>query len=579
VRVLPYFLHRVATRAPEPTPLEETPDPYGAYPRLDDAQIAQLEQHGERRPTTAAEVLFRQGDEKYDFYVVLAGKVAKVDGSEGEPRRIAVHGRGRFLGDIGMLTGQPAFLTAVVEEPGEVLVVPVDRLHSVVGGDPALGDLILRALLIRRSVLIGLQAGLRIVGSGYSPDTRRLREFAARNRVPHSLIDLDRDAAADALLRELGITPEETPVVILGGTTVLRNPSTAELASRLGLRPPDTGQQVCDLIVVGVGPAGLAAAVYGASDGLDTIALDAIATGGQAATSSRIENYLGFPSGISGSELAERGTVQAEKFGTRISVPSEAIALAEDDGNHVVTLRDGTAVHGRAVVIATGARYRRLGVPGLQRFEGTSVFYAATDMEAMLCGGQPVVVVGGGNAAGQATLFLASCCPRVHLVVLHEDLERDMSRYLASRIVSEPRVELHLNTQVSALVGDDAMRGVVVEDTHDQSRRTLEAGAMFVFIGMAPHAGWLEGQLALDGHGFILTGAEAARCDPQDHAEIERDLFLLETSRPGVFAAGDVRSGSIKRVASAVGEGAMAVRLVHEHLHGRHVVDIPSGSC
>jgi thioredoxin reductase (NADPH) len=568
----------VATRAPEPTPLEETSDPHGAYPRLEEAQIAQLEQHGARRSTGPGEVLFQQGDDRYDFYVVLAGKVAKVDGTEGAPRRIAVHGRGRFLGDIGMLTGQPAFLTAVVEEPGEVLVVPVDRLRAVVGGDPVLGDLILRALLIRRSVLIGLQAGLRIVGSSYSPDTRRLRDFAARNRVPHSLIDLDRDRAAESLLRRLGVAPEETPVAILGGTTVLRNPTTAELASRLGLRQPDTEERVRDLIVVGVGPAGLAAAVYGASEGLDTVAVDAIATGGQAATSSRIENYLGFPSGISGSELAERGTVQAEKFGSQISVPSEAISLAEDRGNHVVRLGDGNALHGRAVVIATGARYRRLEVPGLAQFEGASVFYAATDMEAMLCGGQPVVVVGGGNSAGQAALFLASCCPRVHLVVLHEDLERDMSRYLASRIVSEPLVELHLHTQVAELLGDAALREVVVEETHDGSRQTLDAGAMFVFVGMAPHADWLEGQLALDEHGFILTGQDAGGCSEHEgRADIERDPFLLETSRPGVFAAGDVRSGSIKRVASAVGEGAMAVRFVHEHLHARHDTEIASG--
>ncbi|MDX6553139.1 MAG: thioredoxin reductase, partial [Gaiellales bacterium] len=261
------------------------------------------------------------------------------------------------------------------------------------------------------------------------------------------------------------------------------------------------------------------------------------------------------------------------------SVPSEAVSLAEEDGDHVVGLRDGTTVHGHAVIIATGARYRRLEVAGLERFEGLSVFYAATDMEAMLCGGRPVVVVGGGNSAGQATLFLASCCPSVHLVMLHDDLERDMSRYLASRIVSEPNVDLHLHSQVSELVGDDALRAVVVEDTRDLSPQTLEAGAMFVFIGMTPHAGWLEGQLALDEHGFILTGQDAAgSAEHRGRADIEREPYLLETSRPGVFAAGDVRSGSIKRVAAAVGEGSMAVRFVHEHLQARHNVDIASGN-
>ncbi|MEA2332000.1 MAG: thioredoxin reductase [Thermoleophilaceae bacterium] len=532
--------------------LRETPDTLGAFPRLDEEQIAQVERHGERRPTHEGEVLFRQGDERYDFLVVLAGKVEVLDGDETHGRRIAVHGPGRFLGELSLLTGQAAFFTAVVREPGEVLAVPVERLRGLVSDSPALADVILRAFIQRREYLIGVGAGLKIVGSRYSHDTRRLREFAARNRLPHRWIDLDSDDEAESLLRGLGVAPEEAPIVIWRGKQVLRNPSTAELAGAIGLRDHGSGETVCDLIVVGAGPAGLAAAVYGASEGLSTLALEGVATGGQAGTSSRIENYLGFPAGISGAELAERATIQAERFGARISVSVEAGSLEQLNGHYLVTSQDGKEVQGRTVLIATGARYRKIPVPRLEEFEPTCVYYAATMTEAALCRAHPVVVVGGGNSAGQATVFLAQHAERVDLVVRERNLTDHMSRYLADRIERTPGVVVHLHSEVRELVGDRLLEAVVVEDGETGDRSRIEARELFIFCGALPVTGWLDGQLALDERGYLITGEDAGSTLP------------LETSWPGVFAAGDVRCGSIKRVASAVGEGAMAVRMVHQ---------------
>ncbi|MEN3283203.1 MAG: thioredoxin reductase [Solirubrobacteraceae bacterium] len=541
----------------EPEPLLETPDGDGAFPRLSDDQIQRLSGRGERRRMQAGEVLVREGDEHYDFFVVLEGKVAIVHGHCGcDERLIAVHGPRRFLGELSLLTGQAAFFTAVVREAGEVLVVPVERLRRLVALDAALGDLILRAYLIRRELLIGIGAGFRIVGSRYSPDTRRLREFASRNRLPHHWIDLEEDSAAETLLRQLSVAPDETPVVIWG-REVLRNPSNVELARRIGLPAPRSPQDVSDLVVVGAGPGGLAAAVYGASEGLTTLTLDAVATGGQAGTSSRIENYLGFPSGISGAELAERATIQAEKFGAQLSVPAEVTALESRDGHYSVTIADGPTITGRTIVIATGARYCKLPVAGLERFEGTSVFYAATLVEAMMCRDDPIAVVGGGNSAGQATLFLVRHAGRVRLLVRGDDLGKSMSRYLADRIERNPDVEVMLHTEVREAIGDESLEALVVEDNRTGERKVLPARELFVFIGAEPHTAWLGDKVALDDRGFVLTGVQA---------NSDRPALPLETSLPGVLAVGDVRSGSIKRVASAVGEGAMAVRLVHDHL-------------
>ena len=546
--------------------LAETPDRYGAFPRLSDAQIETLARHGERQRVEPGEVLFREGDKRYDFFVVLDGKVMVVSGYGGEERMIAVHGPRRFLGELSLLTGQAAFFTAVVREPGEVLVVPVERLRALVTQDTVLGDIVLRAYLLRREMLIGLGAGFQIVGSRFSPDSRSLREFAARNRLPYRWIDLEEDEAAEALLNGLDVAPEETPVVIWRGNQVLRNPSNEELAQMIGLRARSVAEDVCDLLVVGAGPAGLAAAVYGASEGLGTVALDAVATGGQAGTSPRIENYLGFPSGISGAELANRAEIQAEKFGARISVPAEATALDERDGYYVVRFNDGSEATAKTVLITTGARYRKLDVPRLEELEGTCVYYAATMMEAHLCRGDPVAVVGGGNSAGQATLFLAQHTTKVTLLIRHEDLGRDMSRYLADRIERSPKVEVLRTTEVRELVGDRALEALVVENNQTGERRRIEARELFVFIGAKPHTGWLGDKLALDDRGFVLTGRAVRPAENGEGQDAGHEPYLLETSLPGVFAAGDVRSGSIKRVASAVGEGAMAIRLVHARL-------------
>jgi thioredoxin reductase (NADPH) len=548
--------------------LVETPDSHGGYPRLGAARIDALSAHGERRRTVPGEILFSEGDERYDFFVVLEGKVAIYQGyGTDDQELIAVHGPGRFLGELSLLTGQAAFFTAVVIEPGEVLVVPVQRLRELVTHDATLGDLILRAYLIRRELLIGLGAGFRIVGSHFSPDARRLREFAVRNRLPHRWIDVEDDSVAEELLRSLGISPAETPVVVWG-RDVLRNPTNAELARKIGFKTPEPPDAVVDLLVVGAGPSGLAAAVYGASEGLDTVAIDAIATGGQAGTASRIENYLGFPSGISGAELAERATLQAEKFGARIAVPAEAVAFRRENGHYVVGLDDCDEIAARTVVVATGVRYRKLAVPDLEPYEGTSVFYAATLAEARVCRNDPVVVVGGGNAAGQATVFLSRYAAEVRLVVREDDPAMSMSRYLADRIERTANVELITNAEVRDVVGNGALHAVVVEDGRTGERRTLPGRALFVFIGAEPHTGWLGDGVALDESGYVLTGDAAARAvaESGEWDGVERTPLLLETSLPGVFAVGDVRRGSIKRVASAVGEGAMAVRLVHEHL-------------
>lgn len=546
-------------------PRTETPDLSGAYPRLDDDRIRTLSGYGSRRPTARGDVLIVEGSPDESFIVVLSGRVAilKEFGTQ-EQQVVRVHGPGRFLGELGLLTGQVAFFTAIVAEPGEVLEVPLDRLRACLMRDAAFGDVIMRAYLTRRTLAIGEGHGFRIVGSRFSAGTRALREFAARNRLPHRFVDLESDADAESLLQAVGITPAETPVVIWRDT-VLRNPDPAALAALVGQRPARTSSQLHDMVVIGAGPAGLAAAVYGASEGLLTQVVDSVATGGQAATTSRIENYLGFPAGISGSELAERAVVQAIKFGATTCSPAEAVALDTAGLQHVVRLRGGDTLVTRSLVIATGCHYRKLPVPRLAEFEPTSIHYAATQIEAQLCVNDPVVVVGGGNSAGQAALFLADHARTVRLVVRERELGEFMSRYLADRILNDTRIEVHLHTEVRELVGEGGqLEAVVVQDTVDGTRSTLPARELMVFIGADPCTGWLAGTVALDSGAYVRTGRAAGSDDGDRTAR--RTPALLETSIPGVFAAGDVRSGSTKRVASAVGEGAMAVRLVHEHL-------------
>ena len=532
----------------------ETPDVAGAYPRLTDEQLMLLRRFGERKALPKGAALFCEGDRDCDFFVLLDGAAAVVQETDGAPRLIGVHGPGRFLGDLSLLTGHAVYHTAIAQDDVEVLAVPVDRLKMAVAEDPALGDLILRAFMVRRSLELGIGAGLRIIGSRFTADTRRLREFASRNRVPHRWIDLEQDKEAEAILQRLDIPPNQTPVVIWKGNNVLRNPSNVELARLIGLRAvPD--RTAHDLVVVGAGPAGLAAAVYGASEGLSTVVLDQLATGGQAATSSQIENYLGFPAGISGAELADRAVVQARKFGAVFTIPGEAQSLDFADGYHRLRLADGEELTAHTVILATGVHYKRLDIPGMERLEAPSVYYAATESEAQLCRGDPVTVVGGGNSAGQAAIFLARRASAVNLVIRHGDLNRDMSRYLADRIRRTPRVKVWRSCEVSELFGDTAMTAVEIHDLATDQRRVVDSSALFLLIGSVPHTAWLDGQIPLDEKGFVLTGSSG-----------NGYRSMLETGRAGVFAVGDVRSGSVKRVASAVGEGAIAVRLVHEFL-------------
>jgi thioredoxin reductase (NADPH) len=544
-----------------PGDIAETADLQGAYPRLGDAQIAALTGQGDRRRTQPGEILFGEGERDCDFYVVLAGYVASVEGhGTREQRVISVHGRGRFLGELSLLTGEGSFYTAVALDAGEVLAVPVAQLRELIARDAAFGDLVLRAYLLRRSILIGLGVGLRVVGSRYSPDTRRVRDFAARNRIPVRWLDLETDPAAEAMLAQFGVTPGDTPIVIAYGR-LLRNPGNAELAAAIGLPAPGAQQAGCDMLVVGAGPAGLSAAVYAASEGMQVTVLDGVATGGQAGTSSRIENYLGFPSGISGAELADRAVLQAEKFGARFAVPAEAIVIAPDSGYYRARLADGTSLASASVVIATGARYRRLDVPRLDYFEKMSVYYAASQAEALMCDGDPVAIVGGGNSAGQAAVFLSAHATSITLIVREHDLGGHMSRYLVDQVTRLPNVQVMVDSEVRELHGDQALEAITVVGSRAGTRRVLPARALFAFIGAVPCTDWLGDLVDLDDHGFVRTGAGAlAAAGGQDGT----GPLPLETSRPGVFAVGDVRSGSAKRVAAAVGEGAMAIRLAFE---------------
>jgi thioredoxin reductase (NADPH) len=538
--------------------LPETPDTTGVYPRLTPEQIMLLSRYGERKRLARAAMLFCEGDRDCGMFVVLEGRVVVLqeDDPDGESRVIAVHGPGRFVGDLSMLTGQAVYVTAVAQTDVEVLEISFDRLKDAVVQDQAVGDLILRAFVLRRNIHAHLGAGLRIIGSRYSADTRRLRDFASRNRIPYRWEDLEEDPQAEATLRAFDIPPDQTPVVIWKGQTVLRNPSNVELAELLGLREDAPPREAHDMLVVGAGPAGLAAAVTAASEGLSTVVLDAVATGGQAGTSSQIENYLGFPAGISGGELADRAVVQARKFGATFTIPGEAQSLDRIDGHFVVGLADGAQVEAHTVVLATGVRYRRLEVPGIDRLEGPSVYYAATEFEARLCRGDPVTVVGGGNSAGQAALFLARSASDVNLVIRHEDLNRDMSRYLARRVEENSKITIWRTSEVAELIGDKALEAVEIRDLKTDDRDRLPTTALFVLIGAEPHTAWLKGQLPLDENGYILTGSAENGC-----------ATSFATAEPGILAVGDVRSGSIKRVASAVGEGAIAVRQAYDHLH------------
>ncbi len=537
-----------------------------AFPKLSDAQMAALDRCllTRRQRYRNGEMLFKVGDRNFKFFVVKSGKVEIVDESGETPRTIAVQGPGEFTGDVAQLTGGPAIVNAIARGDCEVYEVSPDALRKLINDHPELGDIILQAFIARRQLLreSGQFVGLRVIGSRYSRDTFRVREFLAKNRVPFTWFDLEADPQVKELLKRFGVSEDDTPVVAWGNKLLLRNPSNHELAEALGIRRP-LEQTIYDLAVVGAGPAGLAAAVYGASEGLNTVVLEQTGPGGQAGRSMRIENYLGFPTGITGSELADRAAIQASKFGAQISIPTPVTALTFDQTYPSLQLDGEETIVAKCVLIATGADYRRLNVEGCERLEGCGVYYAATPIEALMCRGSEVVVVGGGNSAGQAAVFLAGQVRKVYLVIRGDDLYKNMSSYLACRIEDTPNIEVLRNTEIRRLVGDGYLTSVELIDNKTGETRTIRAPALFSFIGAIPRCDWIPPEIERDDKGFVRTGMAVAQ---SPHWTAKRQPFLLETSRPGVFAAGDVRAGSIKRVASAVGEGAMTVQFVHEYL-------------
>ena len=536
-----------------------------ATPTLNAADIALVADLGVRRHVDEGEFLYRAGDVSYDFFVLVSAEVEIFLQVGGGENVIAQHGPGRFLGELNMLSGLRVFVSARVARAGEVVVLARDRLRQLMATNPQLGDTILAAFVARRALLLTNAApSIRVIGSQFSPESLRIREFLTRTRVPHEWLDPDRDQQVEDLLAQFGIAASELPVVIANGS-VLRRPSPGELASYLGLTVESLPGRCFDLVVVGGGPAGLAAAVYGASEGLRTLGVDMTAPGGQAGTSSRIENYLGFPMGISGSELTQRAVIQAEKFGANLTVPCTAVSIRNQAGHLVVRLSDGSDVAGRAVIAASGASYRRLDAARLGDFEGNGVYYAATEMEARLCAMSPVVVVGGGNSAGQAAIFLGQGGCRVNLVIRGTDLGKSMSRYLVQRIEAHPQVAVRTETTVIALEGDETLRALRLKGPEGET--VLECAGLFSFVGADPSSGWLSGCAALDERGFVLTDLSlSVEQLGADWDTLGRHPLPFETSHPGLFAVGDLRSGSTKRVAAAVGEGSAAVRSVHQYL-------------
>lgn len=538
-----------------------------AYPTLDDAKVAELVRRTDARSVSYSdgEALFRCDQPYVQCFVICSGAVKILDESGDEPKTVTVHQKGEFTGDADLLSGVPSLVAGVAEGDTKTYAIDAERLRSVLNEWPALGDLFLQAFIARRQLLRELPGytGLRVIGSRHSPDLFRIRDFLARNCVLYTWYDVETDLQMSELLSQFGVTKADLPVVACGHKLLLRNPSNRELAERLGIRKP-LERTVYDLVVVGAGPAGLAAAVYAASEGLNTVVLERVAPGGQASSSMRIENYLGFPTGITGRELADRAALQVAKFGARITVPTPAVSLYFRNDYALLRLEDGDTLIARSLLIASGAEYRRLPAEGCQRFEGCGVFYAATPNEAQHCrDSRMAVVVGGGNSAGQAAVFLAEHAKRVLILIRGDDLYKSMSAYLAHRIERIPNIEVRYNTEIVRMSGDDYLGSIVIRNTATGEEETLETTAVFSFIGAAPRTDWLPPEVETDGKGFIRTGAEMAH---SPHWNARRNPFLLEASHPGVFAAGDVRSGSVKRVASAVGEGAMAVQFVHEYL-------------
>ena len=559
-------------------PLLEAEPSDTRFPVFPRAVMEELLEFGEKRELEPGELLYRAGEALWNFYVVIDGEVevVRVDeyrelvegvGEDESQELVVVYGAGQFVGEIGLLTGQRTYFTARTTRGGTVLEIPHDSFRRLMATKPSISDVIFGALVARRETLRTTSGAptVQIIGSRFSSEALALRTFAARNRLAYTWIDLEEDDDVSELLASKGVGAGESPIVITP-SGVLRHPTLGQFAEQLGLTYHPIPGRTFDLVVVGAGPAGLAASVYGASEGLDMVALDSVGPGGQAGSSSRIENYAGFPNGISGGDLAARTAIQAQRLGAWLVSPSEGSGLRTEHGFHVVSLIDQSEVPARAVIIATGARYRRLAISNLDKFEGKGVYYAATDLEARPCAGSDVVIVGGGNSAGQAAIYLSQGGSKVSIVIRRSDLSNSMSRYLMDRISVDPQISVITDTRVHALEGDSHLEGVVLEHTLSRQLEAKGCVALFCFIGAEPSTSWLDGTVALDEKGFIFTDRLLPSGLLNNPLFGGRQPLPFETSSPGVFAVGDVRQGSMKRVAAAVGEGSSALRSVHEYL-------------
>jgi thioredoxin reductase (NADPH) len=540
------------------------------FPVLTSAQIERLRAVSTVRAVQPGEVLFRPGDIAVPFFVVLSGKMEIVEPGLAGERLITTHSPGEFSGEVSMISGQRCLVLARVTEAGELLEMNVNALRAFIGRDAEMSEILMRAFILRRLALITKNFGnVILMGSRHSADTLRLREFLGRNGYPYTYVDLDTDQTSQELLDRFEVKLEEIPVVICDGRTVLRNPSTPELAQCLGMNTEMDSSQVRDVIIIGAGPAGLGAAVYAASEGLDCLLVETEAPGGQAGSSSKIENYLGFPTGISGQELATRAIHQAQKFGARMMVAHSIVKLECARRPYKLVLDDGTQLLSRAIIIATGAQYSKPPIANLRRYEGQGVYYGATYMESQLCEAEDVIVIGGGNSAGQAAVFLSQTATTVYMLVRSGGLAETMSRYLIQRITENPAIEVRYRTEIAGLEGDTHLERVTWVDKTTGETSTQAIRHVFIMAGAAPRTDWLRGCLALDDKGFVLTGRDLDTALASHESitwPLARSPQMLETSLPGVFAVGDVRAGNVKRVASAVGEGAISVHLVHRTL-------------
>jgi len=550
------------------------PQPDGAegrerlFPRLTEPQLTRLRQQGEVRATAAGEILLDQGQLTDRFFAVLSGEVEIVRPRGGGEELIVVHGPGEFVGDVHLLSGRRSVVRARVRTAGEVIELPRDHLLALIQTDADLSGILMRAFILRRVELMASGSGdVVIVGSNHSSGTLRLKEFLARNGYPYSYLDLEQDPAAQDVIDRFAVSLDQVPIVLCPGQRVLRNPSNGELADCLGFNELIDADRVRDVIIVGAGPAGLAAAVYAASEGLSTLVLESVAPGGQAGSSSKIENYLGFPAGVSGLDLAGRAYTQAGKFGAEVLIAHSAVHLHCERRPYAVTVDGHRRFTARTVVIATGAQYRRPDIPNLARYEGAGVYYGATFLESQLCESEDVVVVGGGNSAGQAAVFLSQSARHVHVMVRGKSLAESMSRYLIRRIEESPNITLHTRSEIVGLAGERRLEQVTWRDGDSGTTRTEPWRHVFMMLGAVPNSQWLDGCVTMDAKGFIKTGPDLSLEELTDAGwGRPRVPLLLETSLPGVLAVGDVRANNVKRVASAVGEGSVSVSLVHRLL-------------